>query len=147
MIVSEIKIRVLYAHTDKMGIVYYSRYFEYFEAGRNEFLRSIGYPYTKIESQDLILPVIQAHSEYIAPAKYDDEIILQTILKDIPTVKVRLSYTVKNKNNDILAEGFTIHSFVNAATKKPARPPADFVQLIKNLLKSKSNANVKSGTA
>src|SRR5437867_4382057 len=147
MIISELKIRVLYAHTDKMGIVYYSRYFEYFEAGRNEFLRNIGYSYSKIESQKLILPVIEAYSRYIAPAKYDDEIILHTILKDIPTVKVRLSYMVKNKNGDILAEGFTVHSFVNAVTKKPAKPPADFVELVKSLLKSTINVNAESRTA
>jgi len=147
MIVSELKIRVLYAHTDKMGIVYYSRYFEYFEAGRNEFLRDIGYSYSKIESQELILPVVEAYSKYIAPAKYDDEIILHTILKDIPTVKVRLNYLVKNKNEEILAEGFTVHSFVNAVTKKPARPPSDFVELVKNLLNSSIKANAESRTA
>lgn len=131
MITSEIKIRILYAHTDKMGIVYYSRYFEYFEAGRNEFLRGIGYPYSKIESQGLILPVIEAFSKYIAPARYDDEIILFTMLKELPTVKVKLDYLVQNENRVVLAEGYTIHSFANAGSKKPARPPADFIQLIK----------------
>ncbi len=132
MIISELKIRVLYAHTDKMGIVYYSRYFEYFEAGRNEFLRDIGYPYSKIESQNLILPVIEAYSKYISPAKYDDEITLCTMLKEIPSVRVRLNYLVKSGNDEILAEGFTIHSFANAETKKPARPPTDFIQLVKS---------------
>ena len=147
MIISELKIRVLYAHTDKMGIVYYSRYFEYFEAGRNEFLRGIGYPYSKIESQELILPVVEAHSRYIAPAKYDDEISLYTTLKEMPTVKVRLNYLVKNESKEILAEGFTVHSFVNAVTKKPARPPSDFIELIKTLLKSSANVNVESRIA
>jgi acyl-CoA thioester hydrolase len=118
-----------------MGVVYYSRYFEYFEAGRNEFLRNIGYPYSKIESQDLILPVIEAYSKYIAPAKYDDEITLYTVLKDIPSVRIKLEYVVKNDAKNVLAEGFTVHSFVNAHTKKPAKPPPDFVELIRSSIK------------
>lgn len=134
MITSELKIRILYAHTDKMGFVYYSRYFEYFEAGRNEFLRHIGYPYSKIEAQGLILPVIEAYSKYIAPSKYDDEITLYTILKELPAVRIKLQYLIKNENNEMLAEGYTVHSFADSATKKPARPPLDFTQLVKKLL-------------
>ncbi|MGH2576051.1 MAG: acyl-CoA thioesterase [Ignavibacteria bacterium] len=135
MIVSELKIRVLYAHTDKMGVVYYARYFEYFEAGRNEFLRMIGYPYSKIESQKIMLPVIEAYSKYIAPAKYDELITLNTILKHIPTVRIRLEYLIQNDRKEKLAEGYTVHSFVNALTMKPAKPPADFLALIKSHIK------------
>jgi acyl-CoA thioester hydrolase len=135
MIASELKIRILYAHTDKMGVVYYSRYFEYFEAGRNEFLRNIGYPYSKVETQNLILPVVEAYARYIAPAKYDDEVTLVTTLREIPTVRVKLHYLIRSDHKDRLAEGYTIHSFANASTGKPARPPADFVQLIKSLMK------------
>lgn len=122
---------MLYAHTDKMGVVYYGRYFEFFEAGRNEFLRKLGYPYSKIESQGYILPVIEAASKYFAPARYDDEVALYTILKDIPSVRIKLEYYMENSKKEKLAEGYTIHSFVNAETMKPVRPPADFVELVK----------------
>jgi acyl-CoA thioester hydrolase len=132
MIKSELKIRVLYAHTDKMNVVYYGRYFEFYEAGRNEFLRRLGYPYSKIESQGIILPVIEADSKYFAPARYDDEIILCTMLKDIPAVRIRLDYLIENSKKEKLAEGFTVHSFVNAKTMKPTRPPADFIELVKS---------------
>lgn len=132
MIKTELKIRVLYAHTDKMGIVYYGRYFEYFEAGRNDFLRKLGYPYTKIEKQGFILPVIEASSKYFSPALYDDEIILHTILKSVPTVRIRLEYYIENGHSEKLAEGHTVHSFVSEATRKPIRPPADFIELIKS---------------
>jgi len=118
-----------------MGVVYYSRYFEYFEAGRNEFLREIGYPYSKVESQNLILPVIEAYARYVAPAKYDDEVTLITMLREVPSVRVKLHYVLRGNHKDVLAEGYTIHSFANALTKKPARPPADFVELIKSLMK------------
>ncbi|RPI18531.1 MAG: acyl-CoA thioesterase [Ignavibacteriae bacterium] len=136
MITSELKIRVLYAHTDKMGVVYYGRYFEYYEAGRNEFLRRLGYPYSRIESQDIILPVIHAESNYFAPALYDDEIVLQTMLCDIPTVKIKIYYILKNSKGEKLAEGHTIHSFVNAITRKPMRPPSDFIEIVKSKMDS-----------
>lgn len=132
MIKSELKIRMLYAYTDKMGVVYYGRYFEFFEAGRNEFLRKLGYPYSKIESQGYILPVIEAASKYYAPARYDDEVTLYTILKDIPTVRIKLEYIMVNSSKERLAEGYTIHSFVNSNSMKPVRPPEDFVELIKS---------------
>ncbi len=132
MIKLELKIRMLYAHTDKMGVVYYGRYFEFYEAGRNEFLRKLGYPYSRIESQGIILPVIEAGSKYFAPARYDDEISLFTILKQLPTVRIRLEYLIENSSKEKLAEGYTIHSFVNAKTMKPVRPPADFVEIVKS---------------
>jgi len=137
MIKSELKIRMLYAHTDKMGVVYYGRYFEFYEAGRNEFLRRLDYPYSKIESQNIILPVIEANSKYFAPARYDDEISLYTILRDVPSVKIRLEYLIENSKKKKLAEGYTIHSFVNAKTMKPIRPPADFVEIVKSKLVKK----------
>ena len=132
MIKSELKIRILYAHTDKMGVVYYGRYFEFYEAGRNEFLRKLGYPYSRIESQNIILPVIEANSRYLAPARYDEEISLFTILKDIPSVRIKLEYLIENSKKEKLAEGYTIHSFVNAKTMKPTRPPADFLEIVKS---------------
>ena len=137
MIKSELKIRILYAHTDKMGVVYYGRYFEFYEAGRNEFLRRIGYPYSKIEAQKIALPVIEANSKYYAPARYDDEITLYTMLKDVPSVRIKLEYMIENEKKEKLSEGYTIHSFVNPITMKPTRPPSDFVELIKSKLKGK----------
>jgi acyl-CoA thioester hydrolase len=134
MIKTELKIRMLYAHTDKMGVVYYGRYFEFYEAGRNEFLRKLGYPYSKIEAQNIMLPVIEANSKYIAPARYDDEISLYTMLKDVPSVKIKLEYLIENSKKEKLAEGYTIHSFVNAGTMKPMRPPSDFIDIIKSKL-------------
>ena len=118
-----------------MGIVYYGRYFEYFEAGRNEFLRQLNYPYSKIESSGLILPVIEAHSNYYAPARYDGEIILETFLKNIPSVRIRLEYIIYDSKENKLADGYTVHSFVNYETKKPSRPPSDFINILKPYFK------------
>ncbi len=132
---TEIEIRVLYAHTDKMGVVYYARYYEYFEAGRNDMLRKIGYPYTKLEENNIALPVIESHCEYYRSAYYDEIIKIKSILKEIPGVRIQIFYEV-SRGNDILAEGYTIHSFVNFEKMKPVRPPADLLKLIKEKFKN-----------
>lgn len=123
-------IRVLYAHTDKMGVVNNVRYFEYFEAGRNDFLRKLGYPYTELEKNNYGLPVIEAFSKFFSGAKYDDVIAVNTILKDIPTVRFKINYRVF-LSEKLIAEGYTVHSFVNMAKMKAAKPPEDFIKLIK----------------
>ncbi len=130
MIKSEMSIRVLYAHTDKMGIVNNGRYLEYFEAGRNTLLRELGYPYTELEKSHYGLPVIEAHANYISTAVYDDIVVVKAFLKQMPTVKVKIEYELY-VGNRLIVTGYTIHSFINMATMKPARPPKDFVELMK----------------
>lgn len=135
MIATEIKYKVLYAHTDQMGVVYYGRYFEYFEAGRNDMLHKIGYPYSVLEKKNIILPVIESYCRYYIPAKYDQEITIRSVLYDIPAVRIKINYEIYFDNN-ILADGFTVHSFVNSEKMKPARPPEDFLELIKKNINS-----------
>ena len=130
MIKTELNYRVLYAHTDKMGVVYYGRYFEYFEAGRNDMLRKIGFPYSMLEKVNYALPVIEAAAKYFASAKYDDEVLIVSYLKSIPTVKVKIEYEIM-KNEILLVSGFTVHSFVDIQKMKPVRPPENFIQTVK----------------
>lgn len=128
---SETKIRVRYADTDQMKMVYYGKFFEYFEQGRSDLLREIGLPYPEIERMGYFLPVIEAHANYLKAARYDDLIVVKTILQDMPQVRVRISYEVWNdETHEQLATGHTVHSFVNAATGKPARAPDHFSELV-----------------
>jgi acyl-CoA thioester hydrolase len=113
-----------------MGIVYYGRYFEFFEAGRNDMLRKIGYPYSGLEENNIALPVIETAAKYISTAKYDDEILIKTFLKQIPTVRIKIEYELF-VNEKLIVTGYTVHSFVNFITLKPTRPPEDFVKLVK----------------
>lgn len=129
MITSEINIRVLYAHTDKMGIINNSRYLEYFEAGRNTLLRDIGFPYTELEKLNFGLPVIEAHINYVSTATYDDVVTIRSFLKNLPTVKVKIDYELV-VNEKVIATGYTVHSFINMITLKPARPPKEFIELV-----------------
>lgn len=130
MIETSIELRVLYAHTDKMGIVNNARYLEYFEAGRNDFLRKLGYPYTELEKENIGLPVVEVNAKYISGAKYDDVLSVKTILHEIPTVSFKIDYEI-NCEEILIAKGFTIHAFVDFLKMKPIRPPKKFIELIK----------------
>ncbi len=131
MIKNTSEIRVRYADTDQMKFAYYAKYFEYFEQGRSDLLRAVGLPYAQIEELGYFLPVIEAHGVFKNPARYDDLLRVVTMIKDLPVAKVRVDYEVfRNQEPDAIAEGYTIHSFVNAETGKPTRAPAQFVEAI-----------------
>jgi acyl-CoA thioester hydrolase len=137
-------IRVRYADTDQMKFAYYGKFFEYFEQGRSDLLRSIGLPYPRIEEMGLILPVVEAHSAYKKAARYDDLLHVVTILRETPVARVRLDYEVyREGEQDILAEGYTIHSFVNASTGKPTRAPAQFLEAIEKALAAGARGGVR----
>lgn len=135
MIRCETTLRVRYADTDQMRHAYYGVYFEYFEQGRSDMMRSIGLPYPQMEEMGFHLPVIEAHAEYKRPARYDDQLTVVTMLREKPVARVRLDYTVYNeRQTEVIAEGYTIHSFLNAATGKPTRAPALFLEHVEKAL-------------
>jgi acyl-CoA thioester hydrolase len=131
----ETKIRVRYAETDQMRVVYYGRYFEYFEQARTEMLRRLGLPYSELEHQGVLLPVIEASARYRQSVHYDDLITIETILREVPVARIRLEYRVFREGDpEPVVEGFTVHSFLNATTRRPTRAPAQLVQLIQDSL-------------
>jgi len=128
-------IRIRYADTDQMKFVYYGKFFEYFEQGRSDLLREIGLPYTRVEEMGLFIPVVEAHASYKKPARYDDLLQVVTILRDPPVARVRLDYEVyREGEKEVLADGYTIHSFLNAETGKPTRAPAQFVEAVEKAI-------------
>jgi acyl-CoA thioester hydrolase len=130
------KIRIRYADTDQMKQAYYGKFFEYFEQGRSDLLRSIGLPYPQVEETGLYLPVIEAHAEYKKSARYDDLIDVVTILRDRPVARVRLDYEVfREGETEPIATGHTIHGFVNAETGRATRAPAQFIEAIEKAMK------------
>jgi acyl-CoA thioester hydrolase len=131
-------IRVRYADTDQMKFVYYGKFFEYFEQGRSDLLRSIGLPYPQIEEMGLLLPVIEAHASFKRSAHYDDLLQVTTYIREVPVARVRLDYeVVKEGEKEPLADGYTIHSFVNATTLKPTRAPAQFLEAVERNMNAK----------
>jgi acyl-CoA thioester hydrolase len=114
-----------------MKFVYYGRFFEYFEQGRSDLLRELGLPYPEIEAMGLILPVIEAHADYKKAARYDELLRVVTSMKEKPIARVRIDYQVfRDGEEDLLAEGYTIHSFVTASTGKPTRAPAQLSEAV-----------------
>ncbi len=102
----ETKIVVRYSETDQMGRVYYSRYLEWFELGRAEHLKSVGFPYSDMEKLGLFLVVADTYIKYIKPARYEETIIVKTMIKEINKASVVFEYEVKNESTkELLATG------------------------------------------
>lgn len=123
------QVRVLYADTDKMGIVYNGNYLKYFEIGRTELLRALQLPYADLERYGAQLPVIEAFVSYKSPAYYDDVLSIDTVCCFERGLLLRIHYSIK-KDKSIITEGYTLHTFIDAVTKKPIRPPALFIDTI-----------------
>lgn len=125
------RLRVIYAHTDRMNTVYYSRYFEYFEAARSALLRRIEAPYAELEKDGYLLPVVESHCHYHRAATFEDTLVIETRVDDEPKVKIRLDYTVRKEGEEApVATGYTIHSFVDSSFR-PVRAPAPFLEALR----------------
>lgn len=130
MIKYKYKTRVYYRDIDQMGIVYYTRYLEYFEAARTELLRSVGLDVTSVEEMGYYMPVISCHCDYKKSAKFDDELYIVTIINELPRSSMKIEYEVLNERNNILVTGYTIHSFINAKGI-PVKPPKILIKKLR----------------
>jgi acyl-CoA thioester hydrolase len=116
-------VRVRYAETDRMGVVYYANYLVWFEVGRTEWPRETGWSYREMETEGVALPVIEAHCSYRQPARYDDEIEIVTRATLMTPVRIRFDYDAVRRQDGIrVAEGYTIHAALDPAGR-PCRLP------------------------
>ncbi|ARF69144.1 thioesterase [Paenibacillus larvae subsp. pulvifaciens] len=116
-------LRVRYAETDTMGVVYHANYLIWLEVGRTEFIREMGYPYAKMEEQGLLLPVVETNLRYRRPAKYDDAITVYSRIESFTPSKIIFTYEIRRKaeaeqqNEDpageLLVTGTTVHVWIN----------------------------------
>lgn len=117
------RVRVRYAETDKMGVVYYANYLVWFEVGRTDWLRDTGWTYRAMEADGFQLPVIQAHCEYQQSARYDDELEIRTRASLVSPVRIQFGYeVVRPVDGTTLALGHTVHATIGPAGR-PARLP------------------------
>lgn len=124
MIRSENKIRVRYAETDQMGYVYYGVYAQYYEVGRVEAMRLLGFSYKEIEAKGILMPVIDLSISYKKPAFYDDEITLITYLKEMPIgYRIRFEYECRNAMKELLNSGSVTLVFIDKASNKMVKIP------------------------
>ena len=119
-------LRVRYADTDAMGVVYYANYLAYFEVGRVELLRVAGTDYRSIEESGVVAAVTRADCRYLRPARFDDVLAVHTRVADVGRVTMRFEYEIRRESDGtLLAEGFTEHACLDRVTLRPTRlPPA-----------------------
>jgi len=138
------QVRVRYAETDQMGIVYYANYLVWFEIGRVELLRSLGLAYSQLETEhECILPVVEASCRYRAPARYDDEILIETRPALLRGSVLKFAYQIWRKTSQkgeerklLLAEGETVHVVCDdKLNKKPL--PAHYAEALRALMAEK----------
>ena len=119
----EFYVRVRYAETDQMGVVYHGNYAQYFEMGRVEWLRNLGISYKWMEENGVMLPVVSLELNYKKPARYDDVLRIKTKLKSQSTVKIEFDYEIFNEQNQLLTTGYSMLVFVDMKTGRPIIPP------------------------
>ena len=110
-----------------MKFAYYGNYAQYFEVGRVEALRSLGFSYKQLEEDGIQLPVLDLHVYYKKPAYYDDELNITTNIKEMPAARIHFEYEVRNESGDLICTGDTTLVFVDAKTGRPMRAPQDIV--------------------
>ena len=125
---SATSVRVRYAETDQMGVVYYANYLVWFEVARTDLLRTLGWTYREMEATGVFLPVIEAHCEYRLGARYDDELTVRTEGRLASRVRVEFSYEiVLQASNQLAAVGRTVHAATDAEGR-PKRLPERIVE-------------------
>ena len=122
--VNETRIRVRYAETDQMGVVYHANHFIWFEVGRVELLRQFGFNYKDMEREDdCFIAVVDARCRYKAPVHYDDEVIVRTHLKHVREKVIRFGYELRSADTgEMLAEGETTHIVADSGMKPRVLP-------------------------
>jgi len=124
MFITESKVRVRYAETDQMGVVYHGHYFQYFEVARAEAIRELGFTYADMEKTGIIMPVIEVQCRYLRPALYDDLLTVKVILKEMPVNhKIEFHQEVYNEKAELLVTGKVILYFMEAKTMKRSVMP------------------------
>jgi acyl-CoA thioester hydrolase len=128
---SEVKIRVRYGETDRMGYVYYGNYAEYFEVARVEALRELGMNYKEMEESGIMLPVYTLNVKYLKPAFYDDMLTIKTSIKEIPKARITFLHEIYNQKAELLNTGEVTLVFMETGNKKPIRAPENFLEKIR----------------
>ncbi|MDP4285948.1 MAG: thioesterase family protein [Bacteroidota bacterium] len=131
MFTHKTQIRIHYALTDQMGVVYHGHYAQFYEIGRTEALRSLGLTYKEIESTGVLMLVTEIHSRFLRPAKYDDLITVITSIKEMPVHhKITFHSEIYNEENKLLNAGDVSLYFVDAKTMKRCEMPLSIKEML-----------------
>ena len=129
-----IKIKVRYCETDQMGLVHHGSYINYFEEARISWISNLGFSYSEMEKSGIILPVSKLNVSYLRPAYFDDDLVVNVELAEMPTSRLIFNYTIKNKD-EVVVTGTTVLAFLNKDTKRPVRCPDYMLEKVNFLFK------------
>jgi acyl-CoA thioester hydrolase len=136
MYTSTTQIRVRYGETDQMGYLYYGYYALYYESGRAEAIRALGFTYRQLEETGIIMPVTELNAQYFRPALYDDLVTVKTILKELPEgSKVQFHSELYNEEQQLLNKGITTLVFYDAREKRKVGMPAELLHRLQPFFK------------
>ena len=132
MFESTTQIRVRYAETDQMNVVYYGNYAQYFEVGRAESIRNLGFTYKDMEAMGVIMPVVEMHSKFLRSAHYDDLITVKTTLKELPIDhRIEFHHEVFNEAGKLLTIGRVVLYFINSKNREKTTMPLELTNTLK----------------
>lgn len=130
------QVRVRYGETDQMGYLYYGYYALYYEVGRAEAIRQLGFTYKELEEIGVMMPVVDLHAQYLRPALYDDLITVKTILKELPDgAKIKFHSELYNEQQQLLNKGVTTLVFYDPKAKQKVNMPEELMQRLQSFFK------------
>ena len=116
------QIKVRYCETDQMGLVHHGSYINYFEEARISWISNLGFSYGEMEKSGIILPVSKLNINYLRPAYFENDLVVNVELAELPTSRLIFNYSITNKG-EVVVTGTTFLAFLNKETKKPVRCP------------------------
>ncbi|HCL83903.1 MAG TPA: thioesterase [Chitinophagaceae bacterium] len=139
MFITETQIRVRYAETDQMNVVYYGNYAQYFEVARAESIRNLGFTYKQMEAAGVMMPVVEMQTKFLRPAHYDDLLTIKTILRELPEDhRILFEHEVYNQEKKLLTLGKVILYFVKIGSFEKTRMPESLRTLLQRFFPLKS---------
>ncbi len=130
-VTGKVQYRVIYADTDQMGVVYYGNYGKLYEIGRTEMIRGMGFPYKELEKSGVMMPVYSVESKYLNVITYDELITIETIVRELPTAKIKFQNRIFNEDGTLAHEATVVLVFMDTHTKKLVRAPEGLLKLFK----------------
>jgi acyl-CoA thioester hydrolase len=131
MYTTEIVLRIPYPDVDRMGFVYHANYLKYFEMGRTDSLRTLGFTYRELEDMGILMPVVNMNIRFHKAALYDDEIKVKTTIKELPAVRHTFFHEIRNQKNELLTEAECLLVYLDQKRMRPIHCPDFLLDLMK----------------
>ncbi len=125
-------VKVRYAETDQMGVVHHGNYPQYLEIARLEWLSALGISYKNMEEEGIMLPVYELNLKYIKPVTFDENLTIETRLRELPNVKIIFDYSVFNEQGDLVTSATSVLVFMDSKTRRPVRCPQNILDKLQD---------------